>query len=289
MKAPGFTLERTHPQVVTVRCEVKGDDWHQWFLLTADRHHDNPHTKQELELKHLWEARERGAGIIDAGDLFCAMQGKYDKRADKSCVREEHQCGDYLDALVRTAADFYAPFARNFVVIGRGNHETAIRKNHETDLTDRLIERMEAKAGCMVPSGGYTGWVRIMLSRPGGDRASIRLWYAHGWGGGGQVTKGIIQSGNRMPMMTDGADIVFSGHVHEAVYAEVPRVYLKDSGLPATKTQYIVQTPTYKDEYGSGEGGWHVETGKSPKPLGAWWMRVGITNAGPSVEFHRAT
>jgi hypothetical protein len=30
---------------------------------------------------------------------------------------------------------------------------------------------------------------------------------------------------------------------------------------------------TYKEEYGAGEGGWHIETGKPPKPLGAWWLR----------------
>lgn len=289
MKKPAFVLERTHPQVVTVRCDVSGEDWCQWFLLGADRHHDNPHTDQELELKHLYQARERGAGIIDAGDLFCAMQGKYDKRSDKSCLRPEHQCGDYLDALVRTASDFYAPFAENWIVMGRGNHESAIKKNHETDLTERMLERIAVKTGVHIPSGGYTGWVRILLNKNTTQRASVRFWYAHGWGGGGPVTRGMIQSGNRMPMMTDGADVVFSGHVHEAVYTESTRVYLRDSGQPATKTQYIVQTPTYKDEYGSGEGGWHVETGKSPKPVGAWWMKV--TNVGKDVQlsFERAT
>lgn len=287
MTAPAFTIEATGPQVVTVRCKPKGKDWAQWFLLRTDAHHDNPHTDQNLERKHLREAVERGAGIIDAGDLFCAMQGKYDKRSDKSCLRPEHQCGDYLDALVRTAAEFYEPFAPYWIVMGRGNHESSIKNRHETDLTERTIERIAMKAGTRIPSGGYTGWVRIMLER-GSHRRSLKLWYCHGWGGGGAVTVNMIQAGNRMPMMVDGADVIFTGHVHEAWIAEKVRVGLSDMGVPGHRTLHICQGATYKDEYGDGRGGWHVETGKPPKPAGAWWMKVTCNDNTPVVSFERA-
>jgi hypothetical protein len=36
-----------------------------------------------MEKRHLELARKRNAVIIDGGDLFCAMQGKYDPRSDK--------------------------------------------------------------------------------------------------------------------------------------------------------------------------------------------------------------
>jgi hypothetical protein len=38
-------------------------------------------------------------------------------------------------------------------------------------------------------------------------------------------------------------------------------------------TQTHIKMATYKEEYGDGYGGWHVETGKPPKPLGGWWLR----------------
>lgn len=57
--------------------------WEQWVLLRSDVHHDNPKCDQKLEKKHLDQAKEYNAIIIDNGDLFCAMQGKYDKRASK--------------------------------------------------------------------------------------------------------------------------------------------------------------------------------------------------------------
>jgi hypothetical protein len=42
-----------------------------WYLLTADRHWDNPDSDWDLQIKHLKEARERDAMVIDVGDFFC--------------------------------------------------------------------------------------------------------------------------------------------------------------------------------------------------------------------------
>jgi len=285
--SPLFKVERTNPQVVSVRCNVKGENWCQWFLLRTDAHHDNPDTDWSLEKRHLDEAVARGAGIIDAGDLFCAMQGKYDKRSDKSKVRPEHMGGDYLDALVREAAEFYAPYAAHWVVMGRGNHESAIAKRHETDITERLIERINFMTKVQIPSGGYTGWVRFLLSRST-ERRSMRLWYCHGWGGGGPVTVNTIQAANRMPMMLDGVDVIFTGHVHEAWVLEKMRVSLTERGDPVQRTMHICQGATYKDEYRDGRGGYHVETGKPPKPTGAWWMKLTYTDNTPEISFERA-
>ena len=49
--------------LVDLDCTSKTNEW--WFLLSGDRHHDNPHADHELELKHLEEAKARRAGIID--------------------------------------------------------------------------------------------------------------------------------------------------------------------------------------------------------------------------------
>jgi hypothetical protein len=31
---------------------------------------------------------------------------------------------------------------------------------------------------------------------------------------------------------------------------------------------WFIRTPTYKDEYGDGGGGFHIERGRPPKPVG---------------------
>lgn len=263
-----FTVERTHPSVVTVRLTWK-PGWEQWFLLRSDAHHDNRHCDQELERRHLGEAKDRGAGILDFGDLYCAMQGKWDKRSDVTQARPELQVGHYLDALVGYCAADYEPYAENWVLMSPGNHETAIFDRHQTNLTERLAERLRAK-GSPVQVGTYQGWVRFMLTSASGERSSVKLRYTHGYAGGGQVTKDLIQA-NRQAVYTD-ADILVSGHTHDAWHVPIRREVLMDSGRPILKDIDCIKCGGYKDEYSPGNG-WAVQKGHAPKPLGAYWLR----------------
>ena len=86
------------------------------------------------------------------------------------------------------------------------------------------------------------------------------------------MTKGTIQF-NRMSTMVEGADLIWMGHVHEdheLTYTverlSQNKVWLKDI--------LMVRTATYKEEYNEGKGGWHVERGASPKPLGGRWLEL---------------
>src|SRR5690606_11081124 len=121
----------------------------QRVLLSADRHHDSVKALWKLEKKHLDQALAYDAPIIDAGDLFDAMQGKGDRRGVKADLRDEYKKENYLDALIEEAESFYGPYKEQFAVIGRGNHDSAIIKYHETDITRRFCRRI----GCYV--GGY--------------------------------------------------------------------------------------------------------------------------------------
>lgn len=252
-------------------------DWEQWVLLTSDRHWDHPHSDHILQRRHLKQAIERNAFIIDVGDFFCAMQGKYDKRASKSSVREEHQVDNYLDALVNTAAEFFEPYAKNFLVIARGNHETAIAKRHETDLTQRLVKQLNDRAGSQIQAGGYGGWVRFVFKsqmktgKPGKSK-SFNIKYFHGSGGGGVVTKGTLWP-TRRAAYTPDADIVLTGHIHEQWMFPVTRERLSERGEVYIDRQIHLSIPSYKNEYQDGAMGWWVETEKMPRPMGCWWLR----------------
>ena len=92
------------------------------FLLSADHHWDNPDSRHDMIIRHLKEAKERNTKVFMFGDFFCAMQGKYDKRASKSKVRPEHQNDNYLDSLVNTAAAFLMPYRQQIALISPGNH-----------------------------------------------------------------------------------------------------------------------------------------------------------------------
>lgn len=258
-----------------------------WVLLRSDAHHDNAHADWAMEARHLQLAKERNAPVIDGGDLFCAMQGKYDKRADRSQLRPELREGPYLDQLVRHAADFYEPYASQVALMGRGNHETAMDKRHETDLTERLVTTLNERTGSRIHAGAYAGYVRFHFKAndTGRNSCSAVMFRHHGYGGGGPVTKDVIQT-NRMAATQPDANIVWSGHTHDQWVVEHERARITESGRIFTDTQTFIKTAGYKEEW-TPSNGWHIERGGPPKPRGAVFLKLTPRRGGVVIQTER--
>jgi len=269
---PNLKISEHCKQSHTIEFELSGVNDERWFLLSSDRHHDSMHCDWDLEKKHLDEAVRRGAGIIDLGDLYDAMQGKWDVRSNRDACRPEHQHGNYLDRLVETATDFYKPYAENMLLLCPGNHETAIMKRHETSLTERLCERLRLHGGSNLYVGSYSGFVRFQGKRKG-TRASSKIVMGrhHGYGGGGPVTRGTIQTA-RMANYLPDCQLIVSGHTHDDWRLTIARSRINHVGTPYIDHQTHCRPPGYKDEYGPGDG-WAIERGHPPKTKGALWVR----------------
>lgn len=277
-----FRESNRNVHVIEIELPKVGDE--QWVLLQSDVHWDNPKCDREKLKEHLDLALKRNAPVIDAGDFFCAMQGKFDRRSSKKDILPEHCDGDYLDALVRTAADWLKPYKKILTVRGVGNHESAIYKNHETDLTERLCERMRG-FGAVARRGGYSGFVRFAIRYGGRCNRTYKLWYFHGSGGGGPVTRGVIQT-NRHAVYVADADICLTGHTHDTWAMPIQRIRLNTADVIEQFRQVHVRGAGYKEEFRDGHGGWHVERGGPPKPKGAWWVRFHYPRGRKRGESH---
>lgn len=277
-------VERLSPHVLDIKMDNK-KGFEQWFLLSSDRHWDNPHSDWKLQKKHLDQARKRNAKILDFGDLFCVMQGKYDPRASKSNIRPEHCVDNYLDAVIDTATDWFKPYADMFALVSYGNHETAVKKRRETDLIERFVTLLNYKAKTNLTKGGYTGWIRFKFYYHG-HVDSFNMNFTHGYGGGGPVTKGVIQA-NRKAVYLPDANFCVSGHIHEQWLMTQPRERLKKNGETTIDEQVHICLPTYKEEYLMGND-FHRERGRPPKPLGAYWLRFFNEAGEMKYEFIRA-
>lgn len=248
-------------------------------LLLSDLHWDNPKCDRDLLKKHLEQAKEQSCPILLNGDTFCLMQGSYDPRKSKSDIRPEHNVNNYLDAVVNDAIEWFKPYAQLIKVIGYGNHETSILKRQETDVIERFVSGLNREAGSNIAIGGYGGWVifRFNLSSQGEEArnrlGSFKLKYFHGSGGAAPVTKGTIQH-NRMQTMVEGADGIWMGHVHNDYEVTYTVESLDNRFNVVLKDILMIRTSTYKEEYVQGKGGWHVERGASPKPLGGRWLEL---------------
>jgi hypothetical protein len=203
------------------------------------------------------------------------MQGKYDPRRSKKDILPEHNKANYIDAVIQDAVNWFGPYKDHILVVGYGNHETAILKALETDPIQRFVDLFNTTHGAEIHAGGYGGVVdfKFQLSAEG-HRRKWTLRYYHGFGGGGIVTKGVIQD-QRMMSFMEGYDCIWQGHVHE-LYHHINPVEVYDSHQKKIKIRDVhqIRTSSYKEEYEDGFGGFHIERGRPPKPLGAMWLTL---------------
>lgn len=242
------------------------------IALLSDVHWDNPKCDRVMLKRHLDYCLENKIPVFINGDLFCLMQGKGDKRGNKSDILPEHNNAKYLDSIVETAVDWFSPYASILTVIGYGNHETAIIKYQETDILQRFVDLLNYKNKSNVFTGGYGGWLILKYMVRGNTLMSKNVKYFHGSGGGGIVTKGAINL-TRALESYENMDVFVMGHIHENAsrndvrdslhYNQGKRVY------ELTQRQiHLAITGAYKEEYQDGAFGWHVERGAPIKPIG---------------------
>ena len=244
-----------------------------WVLISSDWHWDSVKCDRDRLAADLREAKRLNACVLSLGDGFDAMGGKFDPRSNgKHDVRPEFQQGNYYDEIVSQCGQWLDPYREQMALISPGNHESSVRKRMETCLTTRLVERLRV-AGSPVRHGGYAGWVLFRASR-GKTTALHRLWYHHGFGGGGGTTRGTGQFHQYLAEVD--ADTIVAGHVHQRTLIEAHRQRITPTGICRTRPVHLVRSSTYKSE--SVTDGWAVEKGIGARPLGGWWMLLRWTN-----------
>lgn len=250
------------------------------IAMLSDLHWDNPKCDWDYLKKHLDYCVKENIPIMINGDMFCLMQGRGDKRGSKSDIRPEHNNSRYLDSVVNTAVEWFSPYAHLLTVIGYGNHETAIIKWQETDILERFVELLNIKNGTNVCTGGYGGWLVIKQEIRKGSIFGTKVKYFHGSGGGGVVTKGAINLTRALEMYED-FDVFTMGHIHEnAARNDVRETITHHSSSGHSiqhKNIHLMLTGAYKEEYGDGSKGWHVERGAPVKPIGGRILTIDIT------------
>lgn len=254
--------------------------WEQWYWFETDLHWDSPEWQRRLYHKHARMAKDRGAFFVGGGDRFDGISGRNDKRGTKGTLRPEHLRGAYFDTLVDDGVEEFREYADNYVYEGEGNHEAAVRKMCETDLTARWIEKMNAIRSKHLPPifrAGYDGWIVISFET-NGRRQNKKIKIHHGHGGGGEVTKGVIQD-QRAAASTEGYDLYIHGHVHERYQMPQMAERLMDSDRAGhyrvtERERLHLRVGSYKADFRrDGAATWHTQRGGRSKPLGGVFVK----------------
>ncbi len=273
-----FYVERKNDCTV-IRMKYQ-KDWEQWFLLHSDVHFDNKKCNRNMLKSHHEEALVRNAGIIDFGDFFDVMGGKYDPRSTKADIRPEYCQGSYFDAVVDDASNYLSNYKNNIILIAEGNHEISIQNRQEINLTKRLVENVNPG----IIKGKYTGWIRFQFEHEtGGSRVTKTMYYTHGSGGNAPVTRGVLATARRQDFID--ADILVSGHIHTEFAITRPRMKLNAQGNQVVYEQEHIQLGTYKDSI---NGTWESMKGFGPPSMGGRWLRFFYKNGQICYETTRA-
>jgi len=186
-----------------------------------------------------------------------------------------------LQAAVLAALAPVLPIA-DYVVVVRG---TEAHTGQSAEMEEWLARDIDAVPDEQAGSASWWYWEATIAGHnlalahhPGTN--STRPWTQ---GGGGPVTRGVIQT-NRQAVYLPDADIVVNGHTHDGWYVPIARERLTNMGRITRDIVHFVRTPGYKDEYNDGSSGYHIEKWGPPKPLGAAWLRFWFDAATSRIE-----
>ena len=237
----------------------------------SDTHWDNPKCILSSLKKTLDYCLQENIPVHINGDIFCLMQGRGDRRGNKSDLRPEHKKANYLQAVRDTGLEWFEPYKDILALFSYGNHETAIIKYQEWDILADFVRLFNHEFNAQLQLGGYGGHIIIDQHIGGGARVSTVGKYFHGSGGGGVVTKGAINL-TRAAENYEGYDFFTMGHIHENMARNDVREKLSFNPKRGYHKEHFqihsMITGTYKEEYQDGFGGWHVERGAPVKPIG---------------------
>jgi UDP-2,3-diacylglucosamine pyrophosphatase LpxH len=121
------------------------------LFFTSDVHFDSVYCDRKAFFHDMDEAVKQNAKVCIFGDLFDAMNGRFDPRRDMSILRPEYKRADYYDFIVNDTFEKLKKYKDNILIITAGNHELSVLKNANTYLSDRLSKML----GCL--HGGYMG------------------------------------------------------------------------------------------------------------------------------------
>lgn len=273
-----FKTKRLSRNVQTIKFDFTTQKTKRYILALSDIHFDNPHCDRELLKDHLKEAKKRNAAICVFGDFFCCMMGGYDPRKSRgpSAVRPEDDYPDYFDRVIKNAAAWWKPYAKNLAVVCCGNHETAILKRQEIDLIDRFASKMRDNGGITI-AGGYGNFIRVH-GQFHNTRFSNIIYSHHGYGAGGAWSRQTTAFLKYLEQVE--ADIYISGHIHKKECFPTQRAFLNRNNNVNTKQLHFIRCGTYKNEYQDGSSGWAIEKGIGPRPLGGYWIEYTMSREG---------
>jgi len=241
----------------------------RYCLFISDVHLDSVHCDRIKLKQHLDLALERNAKVFIFGDLLDLMQGKYDPRSNKADLNPKYNTARYIDEVIKDVVEFLTPYKSILAFYSPGNHETSVEKRIEYGIVDKICYQLE------MSQGNYSGYIycRFFAYLEESTKLPLIIGYHHGYGGGGPVTKDVIQTARKAVYLPD-ANVVISGHTHDRWIVPITRNRISRYG-ESIDQQWHIKTGTYQNAP-IDFNGYAIEKGLAPKSGAGIWMKYTI-------------
>jgi hypothetical protein len=241
----------------------------RWMLFISDVHLDSLHCDRDKLKQHLDLALKRNAPVFIFGDLLDLMQGKYDPRSNKADLNPKYNSSKYIDEVINDVVDFLTPYKDVLAFYSPGNHETSVERRIEYGIADKIAYKLD------ISKGNYSGYIYCRFFSYLEETGShpLIIGFHHGFGGGGPVTRDVINT-NRKAVYLPDCNIIISGHTHDRWIVPITRQRLSRY-KEYLDQQWHIKTGTYQNaptEF----NGYVVEKGLAPKTGGGIWMNYTI-------------
>ena len=219
-------------------------DLNMKVLLLSDLHLDSKKSDRE-QIKLLMDNAVKDNSIIFIfGDVVDVMGAKYDRRTTKSDIKDEYNEQNYFDLIAEDIANFLLPYIDNIALITAGNHEKESDIRRESRILTMVNLYLHKFCGKELNiSNKYAGYIKFMFNL-GTIRTSKTMFYSHGNDGNAPMTFGVLNVKRRAAIVD--ADIIVTGHIHNAWSKPLERMYLTQEGYVKTKEQIHIQLGTIK-------------------------------------------
>jgi hypothetical protein len=239
-----------------------------WF---ADAHLDS--NKSKVDFLHKILKENPKAFIIFGGDNHDLMQGKLDKRNDKSALKPDLKSSDYWNQLVNlTRKEIIDRYKDRIICWNTGNHETGALRNLEFDYLDFLLDN--GRLGNRLYTSGYI----IVKYKTTTAYISYPIYFQHAPPSGGGRSKGMLSVDLLLGQRPD-AKAIITEHIHQTWIHPETVERLGSKNKLHYQTVWFIQAPTLKAEHeGPKLGFFHEKLRRGANTIGAIKLKFKLIN-----------
>lgn len=228
----------------------------QGITLLSDLHVGSSLLDEERLTLEIDRAAANNDRVLINGDLCDLILTRDAKRFSPNALHPSIAGRDDLvNAAVEMTVKLLAPIASQIDMIGSGNHEWTVGKNHNVDVVALIINGLKPYGCTLERGGGALGMVRYEFVEPSykGRKKKVvsshTLLYWHGNGGSSSLTGVLGEFGNKGTFV-EGVDSVWYGHKHVRAVSQMERIYWdKKTDRLERRRQWLLRTGGYLDAY----------------------------------------